>query len=497
MNLLSVNLLSDNFKSLKKFEKPILFDESPLNTFDPICLVGLNGSGKSHFMELIAECFMLSEYYGINEKFPSFENVPLLFEIEYSLNASEIPIYIKISRTIDKKISQYRKTDIEEEYEEVDFSNSLLPKKIIGYSSGLNETLSSPFSQLLDDFSLKVSIAANKEELYHSIIDPIKMIYLEASTNLLLVITNLIYFQEESILTKYTKLKGLKSFKIEVNKDIKVKVKTNAQLDGIIEDLIKCSIIPQINEGETLFTLSYNVDKSLEVAMNDVFGKPMLFFDSLLMLNHLNYLSVTKKYNNWIKKQRKAGHIIKAPTIPDNEKFFKIVDVVFETIDGEEIYYEGLSDGEHQLIQTLGTLNLVDEPDTLFLYDEPDTHYNPEWRSHLFSEYSNLCKSRNQEIMVTTHSPFIVSSVRSNMVYHFERGRTPLINKPTFETFGCSINIILKRLFKNTTLIPQLPFDEMKDLAEKDLDSILESIDNYGESSIKALLYKKINELEK
>ncbi len=34
-------------------------------------------------------------------------------------------------------------------------------------------------------------------------------------------------------------------------------------------------------------------------------------------------------------------------------------------------------------------------------------------------------------------------------------------------------------------------------LAEKDLDTILESIDNYGESSIKALLYKKINELEK
>ena len=497
MNLLSINLLSDKFKSLKKFDTPISFDESPVNTFDPICLVGLNGSGKSHFMELIAECFMLSEYYGLNGKFPSFENSPLLFEIEYSLNASEYPIYIKIARTKAKFIVQYKKNNIEEEYEEVAFTNNLLPKKIIGYSSGSNETLSSSFSQLLDDFSLKVSTAANSVALYDKVIEPIKMIYLESSTNLLLVITNLIYFQKESVLTRFTKLKGLKSFKIEINKEIRVNVKTNAQLDGIIEDLIKCSYIPQINKSETFYSLSYNVNDTLELALIDVFGKPMLFFDSLIMLNHLNYLAVPKNYNSWIQKKRKEGHIVKAPTIPDDQKFFRITDIVFENSDGIEIDYEGLSDGEHQLIQTLGTLNLIDEPDTLFLYDEPDTHYNPEWRSQLFSEYSNLCKSRNQEIMVTTHSPFIVSSVRSNMVYHFEYGRTPLIEKPTFETFGCSINIILKRLFKNTTLIPQLPLDEMKELAQKDLESILESIDNYGESSIKAVLYKKINELEK
>ncbi|MFH6999768.1 AAA family ATPase [Flavobacterium sp. FlaQc-57] len=496
MNLLSVNLVSDSFKSLKKFEKPIFFDESPLNTFDPICLVGLNGSGKSHFVELIAECFMLAEYYGLNKKFPSFENVPLLFEIEYSLNASERPIYIKISRPKANLIIKYRKDNIDEEYIEVSYDNNLLPKKIIGYSSGLNETLSSPFSQLLDDFSSKISSAANNDNLYHNIVEPIRMIYLESSTNLLLVITNLIYFQKESILTKYTKLKRLKSFKIEINKNIKVKVKTNAQLDGIIEDLVNCSFLPKINTEETLYTLNYTVNETLNVAVNNIFGKPMLFFDSLLMLNHLNYLGITKKYNNWIKNKRKEGHIIRTPTIPDDDRFFNITDIIFENIDGTEINYEGLSDGEHQLIQTLGTLNLIDEPDALFLYDEPDTHYNPEWRSHLFSEYSNLCKSRNQEIMVTTHSPFIVSSVRSNMVYHFERDRVPLIDKPTFETFGCSINVILKRLFKNSILIPQLPFDEMKELAQKDLSSILESIDNYGESSIKALLYKKINELE-
>lgn len=305
MNLLSINLLSDNFKSLKKFDNPITFDESPNNTFDPICLVGLNGSGKSHFIELIAECFMISEYYGVNESFPSFENIPLLFEIEYSLNAGDSPIYIKIIREKTKTINLYKKTDVDNEYEQVSFDNNLLPKKIIGYSSGLNETLSISFSQLLDDFSKKVSTAALNADLYDNVIDPIKMIFLEPSTSLLLAITNLIYFQKESILTKYTKLKRLKSFKIEINKDIRVKVKTNSQLDGIIEDLIKCSILPRINTDETIFNLSFIVNDTLENALKDVFGNPMLFFDSLIMLNHLNYLAVPKSYNSWIQKKRK------------------------------------------------------------------------------------------------------------------------------------------------------------------------------------------------
>ena len=497
MNLLSVNLLSDNFKSLKKFDEPICFDESPKNTFDPICLVGLNGSGKSHFLELIAECFMLSEFYGINGRIPKFESTTLLFEIEYSLDAGINPLYVKVSRLKKDIINLYHKNNIDDDYTESDFNIRLLPKKIIGYSSGLNETLSSSFSQLLDDFSSTVSKYANDPTMFSHTIDPIRMLYLDSDTNLLLVVTNLIYFQKESILTSYTKLKSLKSFTIEINKEIRVFVKTNAQLEGIIDDLVKCSVIPTINEKETTYSLQFIVNDVLESALKDVFGSPSRFFDSLIMLNHLNYLAIEKSYNTWIKKKRKEGHIIKIPSVPDDKKFFRISDLVFENNEGVEIDYEGLSDGEHQLIQTLGTLNLIDEPDTLFLFDEPDTHYNPEWRSKLFSQYSKVSKSRNQEIIVTTHSPFIVSSVRSEMVYHFEYGRNPLIEKPTFETYGCAINIILKRLFKNDLMIPQLPYDEMVALSKEDLENILESIDNYGESSVKALLYKKINELEK
>lgn len=496
MNILSIKLLSNSFKSLKKFKEPICFSESPNKTFDPICLVGLNGSGKSHFMELIAECFMLSEFYIRNNKFPSIEKKPLFFEIEYSLNISDKPEYFKLSRTNKTRLIIYKKNKEDEYSEEKKIQYNFLPKRIIGYSSGFNETLSSPFLEIMYSYSTQLSNSANNKEKYKDIIDPVRMLYLDSGTNLLLVLTNLIYKQESNVINKFTNLKKLKSFDIEINKKIRIEVNTNNQIDNLIEDLENCSYKPKVSDNKLSYKYSYVVDDTLKEALKNIFGKPMNFFDSLSILNYLNTLAIPRKYMKWVRQKRKEGFIVKTPLIPDDDKFFKITNMIFETDDGVEIGYEGLSDGEHQLFQTLGALNLIDEPDTLFLFDEPATHYNPEWRSQLFSEYSKVCKERNQEIIVTTHSPYIVSSVRGNMVYHFKKGRDPLIEKPNFETYGCSINTILKRLFKETTLIPLLPYEEMRKLSEKELDEILESIDNYGESHAKSMLYKKINELE-
>ena len=114
MNLLSVYLLSD-FKSLKPFEERIRFDDTGLNEFDPICLVGLNGSGKSHFLELIAEGFMMAEYFVRNVKLPQSTS-PLYFEIEYSLTATGDSTYYKLSNTKKDKLKLYILQD--DEYQE-------------------------------------------------------------------------------------------------------------------------------------------------------------------------------------------------------------------------------------------------------------------------------------------------------------------------------------------------------------------------------------------
>lgn len=223
MNLLSVNLLSEEFKSLKKFKDPILFQESPINVFDPICLVGLNGSGKSHLMEFIAESFMHCEYYIRNERIISESKDSLFFELIYSLDVGSNKEIIKVTRNKKTKIDFFKLND-QEEFEIADFNYNLIPKRIVGYSSGLNETLSAPFLEINADFAQKLSLAANNTENYHDIVDPIRMTYLDVSTNLILVIINLIYETEKSKLASYCHLKKLKSFNIEIDRDIRVKV---------------------------------------------------------------------------------------------------------------------------------------------------------------------------------------------------------------------------------------------------------------------------------
>ena len=493
MNLLSVNLLSD-FKSLKPFEERIRFDDTGLNEFDPICLVGLNGSGKSHFLELIAEGFMMAEYFVRNVKLPQSTS-PLYFEIEYSLTATGDSIYYKLSNTKKDKLKLYILQDGEyQEKHSIEYND--LPKKILGYSSGLNETLSSSFYEILNDFSEKLSSSANDPSKYYDIVDNVRMTYLDNNTNLLLVVSNLASKNSSKVIQDYTNLKGLVSFKIEINKKIRVKVKTNAQIDGILEQLQKFSYDGGDNINEDHIDFDFIGGKAFSNAIDKVFGGTVKFFEALMVLNNLNSLAISKKYKKWISDNRKKGVLIKMPEVPEEDRFFNISNIKFRTKDDQIIGYEGLSDGEHQLVQTLGALSIIEEPDTLFLFDEPDTHYNPEWRSRLFAEYSAVCKGRNQEIILSTHSPFIVSSVKKHSVFHFVRDKGTTIKNPTFQTFGCSIDIILRRLFNKKTMTPSLPVQVMVEIAEKSRDEIIENMDMFGESHSKTMLYKKLEELK-
>ena len=76
--------------------------------------------------------------------------------------------------------------------------------------------------------------------------------------------------------------------------------------------------------------------------------------------------------------------------------------------------FKELSEGEQQLLTTIGLLLIVGEYDALFLYDEPDTHLNPQWQR----EYARLIKKfnlidKNSHIIVSTHSPLIVQSAEN------------------------------------------------------------------------------------
>ena len=123
------------------------------------------------------------------------------------------------------------------------------------------------------------------------------------------------------------------------------------------------------------------------------------------------------------------------PKLPAEERIFYVDNIKLRKSGGNEVYYKQLSDGEHQYLQVAGSLMLMDENGSLFLMDEPETHFNPEWRSRLVSTLNEIRQRKKdlekeadkqsfelvQDIVITTHSPFILSDSQPENIYIFKK----------------------------------------------------------------------------
>ena len=162
---------------------------------------------------------------------------------------------------------------------------------------------------------------------------------------------------------------------------------------------------------------------------------------------------------------------------------------------------------------------MMQDEGCLFLMDEPDTHFNPKWRAKFiktlnlaaaksYDSEGNITKVRNQELILTTHSPFVISDSFSQDVYKFEKGKG-LINysNPEFQVYGSSVSIILDEIFEKSEGISEMAKKELKDMVEKitttdELRNVVERLNrDFGDSVEKFDLFSKLrkikNELEK
>lgn len=167
--------------------------------------------------------------------------------------------------------------------------------------------------------------------------------------------------------------------------------------------------------------------------------------------------------------------------------------------DGERtVAFDDLSDGEVQLLLTLGAVRLFGDDETLFLYDEPETHLNPSWRTrfHLDFEKANEANGKAQAI-ISSHSPFLVSSLPREAVFHFKKvdGVTDMTNPPG-ETFGASFDVLIKKHFDLRATISETAVQEIRErLADQQftnqqkLDWLEDSV---GESMERSYLINKL-----
>jgi energy-coupling factor transporter ATP-binding protein EcfA2 len=118
--------------------------------FEPMCLIGPNGSGKSQFLQTLAEIFQSAWHACSPLEERSELNSGLAFTAEYivSIGGRVEPTHVRISRHKAGQ-SVLIESLVDGEWQKHEASDprtsDLLPSRIIGYTSGENETLSLPF----------------------------------------------------------------------------------------------------------------------------------------------------------------------------------------------------------------------------------------------------------------------------------------------------------------------------------------------------------------
>jgi predicted ATPase len=119
---------------------------------------------------------------------------------------------------------------------------------------------------------------------------------------------------------------------------------------------------------------------------------------------------------------------------------------------GGKVSFTQLSEGELQMLTVLGLMRITREDHCLFLLDEPDTHLNPIWKLRYFDDIESVLSTDagqlmqgESQILITTHDPMMVGSLRREQVHILRRnGQRTVVETPDEHPQGMGVTGLLK-----------------------------------------------------
>ncbi|OLN32601.1 restriction system-associated AAA family ATPase [Desulfosporosinus metallidurans] len=527
--------------------------------FNPYILAGPNGCGKSNILEALAaifyhiECIHLryrpdSLRYDEEENAGGFREeiaTPDAFELEYlmplpdSLKNEKMQTiaHLKIVKKLGlrPKIFWCNRADGINRSVPLDkkTAKELLPKYILAYSSGENEILSLPFFKMRFIHFDEYRDMLTRDDYYGQAPEG-RLVYLDDHFSQAILLSNLL-LQPEDILLPFKRelgLKGVKEFRLIIGKHHYEEIhedrlrtlsnqerndysKTHRELTSNINITIdkfkNCATSSYINYdedgNEKSLTLDFFVDDSTKEAFRFHFSNsPLELFQAFQILYTLNYYCIDQitrariyTSKNIYLKQDMTSIALGETSIFRIKEFELDIDQI-----GNVIYTRSLSDGEHQFIHSIGLCLLFKDEPCLFLLDEPETHFNPDWRANFISrlrECFNNTKQIMREMLITTHSPFLISDSKQENVLLFSKSKTTArinISRPDFNTFGASINKITMKAFGKGETIGGYAEQMLEQLKERfyhgeSREKIIDETNKlFGESVEKILLINSI-----
>lgn len=379
----------------------------------------------------------------------------------------------------------------------------LQPQYVLGYSSGENEILSLPFFKLrfvqFDEYwnalTRQLSYPGHPET---------RLAYLDNGFSQAILLCNLL-FQDEATLQPFREdvgIEALREFRIIIRRSIPLApeqlaafasedqnqrqslddiVKSNPALCAEADDagsthyhlnlmqllegdeksslvvsaLKRCATVHYVDEATDTLVLDYCVNDATRQAFRENFdGSPLALFQAFQVLLTLNLFAVSDALKADL--YRSTSHYANetVPTLASDQRIMRFKFVRFSKQGvAQPMMLKELSDGEHQLLHSLGLCLLFRETDSLFLLDEPETHFNPDWRANFITRLRQCLPDAGdvgQEMLITTHTPFLISDSKPDKVLVFTKdkdGGAVSISHPDYNTLGASINKITMSTF--------------------------------------------------
>jgi predicted ATP-binding protein involved in virulence len=163
-------------------------------------------------------------------------------------------------------------------------------------------------------------------------------------------------------------------------------------------------------------------------------------------------------------------------------------DVLFRNSAAEKIKIENLSGGEQEIITKAFSLYLADIRDSIILIDEPESSLHPNWQNRIAPIYQKFADKNNNQVILATHSPHIVSAVPKEQIRILAKdGNTIKLLKDFAGSYGRRADEVLLEIFGLEGLRTPSAEEKLHQLRRKVF------ADQYETAEFKQLL----NEMEK
>lgn len=456
MKLLHIAL--KNYKHLKQIDLTVS-EGRGLQEFPAFFCIGLNGSGKSAFLEALALIFSRIS----QDELPGF-----WFELEYEIFVDDRNVRVSVKPEAEGRSGRLAVTIDGERYHSFVGREDYLPRKVVVCVPGFN----SQMKQFLGETARK-SIISDIYDAQRE--NPEKIQNCLQHMNQLNRNPRMLYLDEE--MAPYV-LFALCAWNSQREDDY----------DGLRENLLH-------RAGENLnpTALSLAEGKRIEGALL------RQLFEELS-----DWVAEGEEYRTAAFDLKQGGGVCHPKIKWAYENPLQLLTLLlqaresgelgechifFKRGEGSEILNEkALSDGELLWMARMGMVLAASQGETdncLFLFDEPDVHWNEAWNVEFVRTLERMTwreMRRNHCFWIATHSSLLLTDALPDQVFLFEREAEDVrARRVPISLFAGSRQEISRNVFRNDAQIGEFADRRVKEMMqEEDPESLEKYIEQVG-----------------